>query len=690
MAIKTSMMQLLRSPVKLIAFLLASALASAMLCVGLNLSANAKANIKAADEVFTTIAVPEVYTPRGRLVRSLTREERDKYTDPETGILKMPPELTETVLMPAAVTEEKLDITDLRNAPGASLIDMRMRFGAWVKGENQLSFGMDCNRFPGLDDIIIFTYDGEVPLVIQPGSGKAQIPLTVSFSASPFYKYSGSLTLFTERMLPEMLSASAVGLPEMFDLGSEYLPGSFVLEPGKQYIVMLSWVEPSQSYGADGAFIESGAVSSAMLSTDPFHNPRNFPYSKQSLRQSTAFGLSLDNTAIMPYLPIDEYSDGFFETEQGAYFTEAIEALKINTNSLTAITTRDMGAMRPFHNGNVFISEGRAFTREEYDAGERVCVVSSAMAQLNGWELGDTLQLAFYDCEPEQYNDDPDNINPTMEWHYSAYTDETDGFFDEGEYTIVGMFDGHVEQYQRKEYNSDIDKLHMVHCIIPESSVENAPEPYLYKYTTSIRLDNDKAIDFINHIQSSPLMAPPEGEPTPFELRLTVYDQGYSFVAPGLTQLSRISGITLICAIAVAGLAVVVLSLVQALRCRRELAIMRMLGTPRRKALVIALAAVALVCALGAGIGAYAGSAISTEVAQKVVESADENAADTTFTAMMGEDKSNEFDFTLESDPALAIAAFAAVSAAFLLLSLVFIAPQTKRSPMALLGEKEE
>ena len=40
--------------------------------------------------------------------------------------------------------------------------------------------------------------------------------------------------------------------------------------------------------------------------------------------------------------------------------------------------------------------------------------------------------------------------------------------------------------------------------------------------------------------------------------------------------------------------------------------------------------------------------------------------------------------------PVFASAAFAAVSAAFLLLSLVFIAPQTKRSPMALLGEKEE
>lgn len=81
MAIKTSMMQLLRSPVKLIVFLLASALASAMLCVGLNLSANANANIKAADEVFTTIAVPEVYTPRGRLVRSLTaRSETNTQT----------------------------------------------------------------------------------------------------------------------------------------------------------------------------------------------------------------------------------------------------------------------------------------------------------------------------------------------------------------------------------------------------------------------------------------------------------------------------------------------------------------------------------------------------------------------------------------------------------------------------------
>jgi len=67
-----------------------------------------------------------------------------------------------------------------------------------------------------------------------------------------------------------------------------------------------------------------------------------------------------------------------------------------------------------------------------------------------------------------------------------------------------------------------------------------------------------------------------------YQLGLTVYDQGYSHVGPGLRQLSRVSRLTLTLALAVSGLAVVVLAVIHALRGRREVASMRALGTCTR------------------------------------------------------------------------------------------------------------
>lgn len=696
MIFRTSLKQTLRMPVKLIAYFLVTALAAAFLCVGLTLERNSQRNLAAADNCFTTIAVPEAYH-LGVLMPTLTAEEKIKYRDPETGKLDLPQELVSYVPIPAWATESELDLTPLREAPGVERIDLRGRFGARVNGETQLSYGLDPERYACMEDVVIFSVDAEEPIVVRSSYGvqgvvpRTDVPVTLLFSANRLYQYAETLPLSNHNLSPEMLSASAAGLPAMFDLGADYPEGSFVLQPGKQYIALLSDVLPHVHMNSEGNVTQTGFVYSASLNSDAYHTPRRSAYSASSQRQSTLrlFLSILSPEETPPYLPIAEYYDGFFDTEEVAYYKEVIEAYQINSNSLTAIATGDMAAMRPFHSGEVYLSAGRAFTEEEYAAGAKVCVVSAAMAEFNGWEIGDTLSLSFYDCPPIQYNDNPDNLNPTREWQYSAYTKDSAGFFDEGEYEIVGLFGGRVERGQRKQYNSTIDKLHMVNVILPDTSVEHAPAPSVYKYTSSIRLENSEAVEFITAMQASGLTESAEDEYGRYELRFTVYDQGYSHVAPGLEQLSRVSRLMLLLSLATAGAAALALALIHVLRMRRELAAMRSLGTKKGQIAGIALLGVLLVCLLGAAAGAYAGHALSTEVAEHVLAGAEADAADRAFTAMMGEETAKEFAFTLESDAALAFASGGGVAAAFLLLALLLLAAELRRPPMALLAVRE-
>ena len=694
MLFRTSLKQTLRMPVKLLSYFLVNALAAALLCVGLNMERSAQDNLAAAEDCFTTIAVPEIWKLKS-LLPDLTAEELIEYWNPETNTIEVPPEKMKAVPLPDWATEAEYDLAPLRDAPGVMRIDLRGRFGAYVNTGEHLNYGIDADSLPGCEDVIIFTFDGEEPLIapsewgVQGEHKNLTILLTVLRSANQLYQYENEITLGPNDISPYALDASVCGCPAMFDLGEEYPEGSFRLEPGKQYIATLSWVMPQQIMEKGGNVISSGAVQWAMLSSDAYHNPRNFSYREVTGKQSTLYGPYLNTMNVMQYLPIAEYYDGFFDTEEGTYYKEASDACAISSNSLTAITTNDLSAMHPFHSGNVHISEGRAFTETEYASGAKVCLVSAAMAELNSWKIGDTLSLSFYDCPPEQYNDCPDNPNPVYEWHYSAYTKDSSGFFDEGEFTIVGMFDGRVEKSQRKQYNSTTDKLHMVNVIIPEASVQNAPEPRIYKYTSSIRLENSKAIDFITAMQASGLMDSAEGEYGSYELRLTVYDQGYSLVAPGLNQLSRVSRLTLLLSAAAAGLAVFVLAVIHVLRMRREIAAMRSLGTKKRQIMAIALSGVLLVCLIGAAVGACAGHVLSAEVTERVLASAEADAADTTFTAMMGEETAKEFTFELESEPRLALAAGGAVVAVFAVFAALLLAAELQKPPMAQLGVKE-
>ena len=95
MLFRTSLKQTLRTPVKLVAYFLITALVAAFLCVGLNLYQKSEENIVAAEDCFTTIAMPEAYaemTRGGTLMREFTEEDYAPFllTDEQIANMGLP------------------------------------------------------------------------------------------------------------------------------------------------------------------------------------------------------------------------------------------------------------------------------------------------------------------------------------------------------------------------------------------------------------------------------------------------------------------------------------------------------------------------------------------------------------------------------------------------------------------------
>lgn len=100
----------------------------------------------------------------------------------------------------------------------------------------------------------------------------------------------------------------------------------------------------------------------------------------------------------LPYFA--EYTgdwEDFLNTEDGAVWRDTIIPwTKLNQDSAAVVLTDDLNSIYNFNAGIASIMDGRAFTQEEYENGESVCLVSSGFAMYNGLSVGDTVSLDYY------------------------------------------------------------------------------------------------------------------------------------------------------------------------------------------------------------------------------------------------------------------------------------------------------
>ena len=685
MLLRNGIKQALRSPVRLITLFVITALICGFLSIGLNLRQAAADNVELLRQEFDTVAIP---TFRGFVNRNGALIFEDQYG---SNFFEVP--------------AQNFDRSVFENAAGVKDVLVHTQLGAHVDVEPYVLPGHPTSR--KTYDVIIFTYKGKEPAVIGRSSPQQinSYTFSVTWSAWGYQDYPRSkrgLTLYSEvhpymsRIWDENGTLTALDVGEMWPRNEEGEVGNeFVLQPGQRYIAMGEWwMDTHLGIKEAGSGYEKGkdALHHFFVKPDQAHSPIQLFFTENAFQQDYNFKAYHET-----YPSILPYDETFWETDAGKYYQDAIDACLITGNSLPVVATPDLSLFSPFYNEGVYISEGRTFTEEDYATGNKVCLVSSYLAFCNGWHVGDTLDLSFF---PATYSYtglakmEAVNYEPFVE-HYDPATDTyslemTDAIVDKGTYTIVGFYDGNVTTDVQGSIVYPLDEgISQNVIIVPEQSVQRLPEVPLHQYNTTILLDDEQILYFMADMEATGLLEQQRGQ---YMLHFDIYDQGYGNLKQSLRQLDTVSKLTLYLACAAAVAVVILLSVLTVIQNRRQIATLRSLGVRKHQIPAAVLSGVLLVCLLGACLGGFIGYKASDKVATYILETAQQDMADTSFSAMLAGDteaKEEAYTIAIQSRPQAAVFAAAAVMLALTALSCTLTLIEARKSPMLTLGARE-
>lgn len=189
----------------------------------------------------------------------------------------------------------------------------------------------------------------------------------------------------------------------------------------------------------------------------------------------------------------------YLSSDAGRVWREEILPIcQINQESAAVILTDSIESMYSFNTGNNELLSGRFFTEEEYAEGADVCVVSAAYAQLNDLQLGDTIQIDYYDSDSGlSWNSASESKESYRSRNYMTPDDAIDVC---KEYTIVGLYTGARFGFGAYQVNGDT-------IFVPKASVPHAEdyEEVSDSLLNSFVLKNGTAEEFEQYMEQQEL-----------------------------------------------------------------------------------------------------------------------------------------------------------------------------------------
>lgn len=335
---------------------------------------------------------------------------------------------------------------------------------------------------------------------------------------------------------------------------------------------------------------------------------------------------------------LDETVKEFLEDPANEEWRQIVATSRMAQNCVPILGTDDLETMYLFTNSQASIQEGRFFTPEEYASGEKVCILSSNLAELSGIRVGDTIPISQFWCVDDS-DSSMDNYsvdlsatdgklnNPTV-GHVGA---DTEFITRDEAFTVVGIY------RQRSEWSQGSYDLTPNTIFIPKkaqipggfggfsrvedvtylnaagesiSTTKYAQEAAWGVYL-SVKLKNGMADDFREAIAGTAL----EGQ-------FIITDQGYSAILDSIRSVSQ-SARSLF-ALVGAGWALLVLLYILLYQGsqRRNLGIMRSLGATPREARRYLWGSGMTVAALGVAVGTAVSAGVMGIVQQLLYDAA--------------------------------------------------------------------
>lgn len=673
---------------------------SAFLVMSLNLYKNSTANLQSAEETYTTIALMELYgdvDERGNLVEPFSEDYAGNK----------------------AVAVEGYDISEITEASGVYDWDLRKKYAAHIEGE--IALNTDYGWIKADRDIFRFTLAGDKPVEIpiawsnqfEERGQRVDIPIDVNIidNAASCFNYESLFGVpFTQL---EIDIGYGEGIAMYWDDCEEYREQvrqlnrsenseTIILYPGVEYIAT-TWTSSGWVETEDGVYQYVGTrydddykeglplpqydqLVGAMKNDLP--RARFYPnFLDYGADIYVNYGGSRDHISayngsytdpIQPF-PIQRWDDVQNDPELKAYFESAAKALKIQYSVFNVELTNDIEGVPAFHIGGAYLKDGRYITSEEYENGAKVCIISSALAIKQGWELGDKLSMDFFEF----------SAFPSVNYDYSVnqaiWNEEVEGFFDTGEFEIVGI----IGQTQFTG-NSGISKSTMEqpwnNIYIPKNAVNNrTPQEELpvHGALLTLWLENGSVDRFMADMEALGLTETKEGQYNP---SFIFYDQGYSQIQPGLEAMHSTAQLLLVLSAVLMVVTSILLAYFYAQNQKQSVGIFRMLGGSKLKSLTAVLLCIILIALLGAGIGAAAGHVLTQTVSAKIIESnLSQSEAAAAFQAFVLQSGSEAQELATEAHLNLSLSAGGITILLPVVLVLIFVIMYINKEPRELL-----
>ncbi|MDD3921844.1 MAG: hypothetical protein PHO41_11825 [Eubacteriales bacterium] len=300
---------------------------------------------------------------------------------------------------------------------------------------------------------------------------------------------------------------------------------------------------------------------------------------------------------VLPSQNVQEVTDGFYQSEDWKRWQTFVKMKELSCASAMVTPTNDLNLIRAFHSNDAFILKGEAFSQEDYEQGNYVCLVSRRFAKRNKLDIGSVFHLPLRCANYAQSA----GIGHDTQFDASVGLLNAKGemypVFEDNEYTVTGIYDVVAGASSDQGY-----KLHENEIIVPAASIRNSDENNIMLYgpmkgyTTSFQIKNGTVDEFMEAWRKTGI----DG------LEITFYDKGYSKLEEGLNNMRNMSVAMLVAGFVAAVFILLFFCHMLITKQEKRTAIERSLGMTAgqcARSLLWGILLVALIGAIAGGIG---------------------------------------------------------------------------------------
>ena len=606
---KNSLKQIFRTPVKTGLFCLIFLFGTMLFTAGLNLWIEISEKIKAADETFVTIGTVEQKEQSTVMERWWDAGLQDYiYQETETyGDF-----LTTDLL-------EKLDI-DFITAPR-----QRPYFGAYSEGL-RIGGELSDESFTGIflaeirvleDAVSEFAAKADVSETDMPGTDARKADASETDVSGTDVQKADTPGTDVRKAEASETDVPESDVPES-DVPESNVPGVCVPDhPIPVEVTRVLWGPGSFSgkkiYFCDHRTeqpepMEAEKTYLTFLSMNPVNADKHKDFEGTEYMPLRLY----ENQARLWY----EVTEDFYGTEEGIRWEKIAGMLKLCYESMLPVTpVSDLQLLRPFHDGDAVLEEGREIDPSEYESGAKVCLVPQKFAKQNDLRTGDHFPLQFYFADYQYPLCQVGLGNGGLDMEALDAGGNVLEPFQESEYEIIGIYSYPVV------LTSDPHAFVNNQIFVPENFITEDFQDHvvgrgpMQAYNTSFCIKNGSAARFLEEFSKLP-------ESSLLEIEFD--DGGYEAFASRMKNTRIVAAVLFFAGFALLLATIAFLMYFMIWKQKRRTAVERALGMTNRQCAVSLLSGIVLLTAVCGTAGAAIGMQMDRAVQKAAVSGEEE------------------------------------------------------------------